>query len=143
MARAIFSVVAGLIVAVVVVWAGNLLSHTIHPPPAGLDLRDAATMRDFVASLPVSAILLVGLGWILGAGFGAFMAVRMARRAARWPGYLVGALILLATMYNLYVIPHPMWFAGVAVVGIAVATVLGVRIGFGSPVAPAGIQVQE
>lgn len=137
MGRAIFSVVAGLIVAVACVFALETIAHFIHPPPPGFDPRTVDAVRELVASLPISALLLIGAGWVFGAGFGAFIAVRVARREARWPGYLVGSLVFAATLHNLYMIPHPLWFAAAALIGILIATVVGTRLGYGAaPVVP-------
>lgn len=136
MARAIFSVVAGLIVAVAAVFLMETITHTFHPAPPGFDPRNQEAVRALVADLPLAAFLLVLLGWLLGAGFGAFMAVRLNRRVARWPGFLVGTLILLASLYNLFTIPHPVWFFVAAVVGVPIATWLGTHLGYGGGPTP-------
>lgn len=142
MARAIFSIVAGLIVAVAIVFAMNTLSHTIHPPPPGVDLTNPEALRALIADLPVTAFLVILLGWTLGAGFGAYIAVYVAKRAVRWTGYLVGTLVLIASLYNLFTIPHPVWFFVAAVVGVPLATWLGTHFGYAggvgtSPMTPA------
>ncbi|MGQ0714545.1 MAG: hypothetical protein ACT4PJ_12560 [Gemmatimonadaceae bacterium] len=131
MARAIFSVVAGLIVAVTVIYAMNLVSHTIHPPPPGFDPRNPDAMRVLIAQLPFTAFLVIVVGWMLGAGLGAFMAVRVVHRAVRWPGYLVGTLILVASLYNMFTIPHPVWFFVAAAVGVPISTWTGTQMAYG------------
>jgi hypothetical protein len=132
MARAIFSIVAGLIVAVVCVFAMEYITHIFHPAPPGFDPRDKDAVRALVAGLPLLAFILVLFGWLLGAGLGAFMAVRINRRIAKWPGLLIGALLLAATLYNLLTIPHPVWFFVAAVIGIPIATWLGTNVGYGN-----------
>lgn len=132
MVRAIFSVVAGLIVAVGCVYVAEVVVHSFHPTPPGFDMRDPDSVRALVAGLPLSAFLLVLAGWILAAGLGAWIAVRMNRRAALWPGVLVGALVFAATLYNIITIPHPIWFAVAGLAGILIATAVGARLGYGS-----------
>lgn len=141
MARAIFSVVAGLIVAVVCIFSMEYITHLFHPAPPGFDPRNQDAVRQLVAGLPLFAFILVLFGWLLGAGLGAFMAVRINRRIAKWPGWLVGALILMASLYNLFTIPHPVWFFVAAVIGVPIATWIGTTVGYGggpvrSPIEP-------
>lgn len=131
MARAIFSVVAGLIVAVACVFAIEYIVHLFHPAPPGFDPRNKEAVRALVAGLPLFAFLLVLFAWLLGAGLGAFMAVRINRRIAKWPGFLVGTLILVASLYNLFTIPHPIWFLVAAVIGVPIATWMGTNLGYG------------
>ena len=130
MARAIFSIVAGLIVAVAVIGGMTILSHTLYPPPPGVNPRDSEALRSLVAVMPMTALLLIVGGWIGGAGLGSHMAVRVARRAVRWPGFLVGTLILLASLYNLFTIPHPIWFFVAAVIGVPLATWIGTQTAY-------------
>lgn len=133
MVRAIFSIVAGLIVGVACVFVMETIAQMMHPQPAGFDPRDTDAVREMFRTLPTSAFLLVGAGWTLGAGLGAFIAVRVARREARWPGYLVGALILAATLFNVYTLPHPLWFVLASVIAIILSTLMGTRAGFRGP----------
>ncbi len=132
MARAIFSVVAGLIVAVVCIIGIESIVHIFHPAPPGFDARNQEAVRQLVAGLPLYAFILVLFGWLLGAGFGAFMAVRINRRIAKWPGLLVGALILMASLYNLFTLPHPIWYFVAAVVGVPLAAWIGTNVGYGN-----------
>lgn len=136
MARAIFSVVAGLIVAVALIGGMNILTHELYPPPPGVDARNPDAIRELIAVMPVSGLLLIVVGWILGAGLGSHMAVRVAKRTVRWPGFLVGTLILLASLYNLFTIPHPIWFFVVAVVGVPLATWIGTQTAYGGGPTP-------
>lgn len=138
MVRAIFSIVAGLIVAVASVFVMETIAQMVHPQPPGFDPRDTDAVREMFRRLPTSAFLLVGAGWTLGAGLGAFIAVRVARREARWPGYLVGGLILAATLFNVYTLPHPLWFILASVLAIVIATQVGTRAAFRDPAPGAG-----
>ena len=130
MARAIFSIVAGLITAVALIGGMTILTHRLYPPPPGVDARDPEAIRELIAVMPISALILIVVGWILGAGLGSHMAVRVARRAVRWPGFLVGTLIVLASLYNLFTIPHPIWFFVVAVIGVPLATWIGTQTAY-------------
>lgn len=127
MARSLLGVLAGAVVAVVVIMLVEMVSLWLYPLPAGVDASDHAALAAAVRMLPVGAFLLILVAWLLGAATGAVVALRVAMGAARWPGLAVGGLVLAGAAYNLATIPHPTWFVGVAVVGIIAATLLSTR----------------
>jgi hypothetical protein len=110
-------VVVGMIVAIALVAAAELISHFKYPPPPGLDLSDTAAVKAWVATLPAGSFMLVLVGWTLGALAGPAAAILIERRA-RTAGLIVGALFLAATLYNVVSLPSPTWFriAGMALV---------------------------
>ena len=75
--------------------------------------------------------------WLAGLGFdyyrsptfdgqdqgGGMLAALVARETPMLYAAIVGGLVLVGTVLNLFAIPHPTWFAVSAIVGI-VATVL-------------------
>lgn len=127
MGRALSGVLAGAIVAFVVIVLVEMVSLWLFPLPPGIDPNDKAAIAAAIPSMPIGAFLLVMLAWVLGAGLGALTALRVARSTARWPGRAVGALVLVGALYNLMVIPHPVWFAPSAVLAIIAATYLATR----------------
>ena len=42
---------------------------------------------------------------------------------------IVGGLMLIATAFNLAMIPHPLWFSGLGIAGILIAAWLGMKLG--------------
>ncbi len=60
---------------------------------------------------------------------GAWVGSRLSRTGKAWPGLVVGAVTLVATVVNLFTIAHPTWVVGAAVVGIPLATWIGARGG--------------
>jgi hypothetical protein len=127
MGRSLLGVLAGAVVAVVVIMVIEGIGMWLYPLPAGVDPTDPAALAAAIPSLPLGAFLLVLAAWLLGAASGAAVALRVAKGAARWPGLAVGSLVLAGAAYNLATIPHPTWFVGVAVVGIIVTTLLATR----------------
>ena len=124
MGRSLLGVLAGAVVAVVMIMIVESIGMFLYPLPAGVDPTDSAALAAAVPSLPLGAFLFVLASWVLGAGAGALVALRVARGPARWPGLAVGCLVLLGAAYNIMVIPHPTWFVGAAAVGIVAATLL-------------------
>jgi hypothetical protein len=133
MGRAILAIVAGCLLSVLVVAGVDFLAHQIYPPPAGLDVRDPAAMRVIIAEMPVGAFIVMVSGWILAAGLGAWLATKLSRTDKTWPGGAVGGLTLAATGINLFTIAHPVWVVIVALIGIPLATWVGIRLAQTSP----------
>lgn len=127
MGRSFLGVFAGLVVGIVLVGLVETLGMRLIPPPPGMDPADPASIAAAMGNMPVGSFLFVLAAWFLGAGVGASTAMRFARSDARWPGLAVGGVILAATLYNLWMIPHPVWVAVAGVVGIIVVTVVAAR----------------
>jgi hypothetical protein len=125
--RGIGAVIVGLIVEFLLVFGAEGISHKIHPPPLGMDMRDMSQVKAFVATLPTSALLIVLAGHLIAA----FVATWIAAKIARSPiaGFIVGALLLAAGIANAIMIPQPLWFSIASFVIYIGATLVGVRAG--------------
>jgi len=132
MRRSILGALAGILVAIVIVFAVEAIGHQVYPPPPGIDLRDPEALRTIMQHLPMGGLLVVLAGWMLAAGIGAWTALRISRAGAPRPGVVVGAFLVAATIYNFWTIPHPVWFMIVAILGMIAATWVGVQTGRGS-----------
>ena len=129
MLRRIGAVVAGLISAWLVVSIAEAVAHKIYPPPRGMDMTDFNQVKQFVASLPLSALLIVLAGWLVGTFMGTWLASRISQN--RVPGYVVGAILLAAGIANAVLIPQPVWFSVVSFMVYVGMTLLGARVGAG------------
>jgi hypothetical protein len=110
------AIVAGLLVAFVVVMGAEGVNSRIYPLPPGVDLSDTNAMKQFVASLPSSGFLLVLAGWFFGALLGGWVAARVVRRSPMAHSMIVAGLLLCGGVANMLMLPHPAW---VWVVGLA------------------------
>ena len=131
MGRKIGAGVLGVIVAVALVWVVETIGHTIYPPPADLDFGNTDVMRAYIDTLPLGALLTVALAWFVGSLGGTFAACRIG--SARPLIYLlvVGGMMFAGAAFNLTIIPHPIWFSVVGIVGIFVGAWLGMMLGSG------------
>ncbi|MFZ4466077.1 MAG: hypothetical protein ACOYO7_03340 [Phycisphaerales bacterium] len=133
-ARFVLALPAGLVIMMATIAAVESLGLRAFPPgetmAAAVELaktdveagRDA--MRDALPTVPMGAFASVLAAWMLGGAAGAFLAGSIAARAHLALGVAVAALLLLACVTNLVLIPHPawMWPAGVVLpAGTAVA----------------------
>lgn len=101
--------VAGIVVAWLVITLSQLLSAALYPPPPGTDLTDPAALADFINTAPVTAMGCVIAGYALAALSGGWVAARISRRHPRLAALIVGALVLLGVVLNYTMIPHPTW----------------------------------
>jgi hypothetical protein len=129
MIRNIGAGLAGIVVAGTIVWLVEMIGHTIYPTPADLDTGDMDVMRAYVDTVPLGAMLSVALAWFLGSLGGTFAACRIG--SARPLVYLlvVGGMMFAGAAFNLTMIPHPIWFSILGVVGIFVGAWLGMTLG--------------
>ena len=110
MIRSTLAGVAGLAISVLIVMVNERIGHMIYPPPEGLDFSDPDVTRPYLASLPAWALLQLIVGWMLGVFAGILVASAIGNAKPLIYAVIIGGLILAATIANLILIPHPMWF---------------------------------
>lgn len=108
MGRTILGVLAGMLAAWITMTVCEFASLLLHRPPAGVDLRDPSALAAHIAAAPISAMLLVLLGWTLAAFVGGWLAARIARHPLA-AALAIGALVVVAVVLNSMLIPHPLW----------------------------------
>tara|TARA_R110002096_G_scaffold5508_5_gene25742 strand:- start:12798 stop:13214 length:417 start_codon:yes stop_codon:yes gene_type:complete len=121
MGKNIAAGIAGIAVALVLVMLAEMLGHTVYPPPADLDFDDIDAVRSHIATLPVGAFAFVAGGWFAATLAGILVACRIGTARKRFFASMITGLMLLATVYNLATIPHPLWFSIVGIAGIFLA----------------------
>jgi hypothetical protein len=117
--------VAGVVIAVALVWLIEKIGHAMYPPPADLDFSDAEAMQAYMATLPLGALLFVAAAWFIGTLGGTCAACAIGTAKPKIFAIVVGGLMLVATIMNLIMIPHPTWFSVLGIVGVLVAAWLG------------------
>lgn len=111
--RSIVAVVLGFIVASLVMMViEGVNGHVLFPElgKAAAGITDPEQMRALFAAAPPAALLVVIVGWTLGAIAGGWTAARIAVRAPIGHALAVGALLLLAGVMNNLMLPPPTWF---------------------------------
>ena len=110
MGRKILATLAGLATGFVVIMLLETVSHKLYPPPPGLDLKDPAALKALIASMPLTAFLLVLLAYALASLLGGLVATLVAGRRATGPALVVGGVLMAGGVANVVMIPHPAWF---------------------------------
>jgi hypothetical protein len=90
-------------------------------------MQDMTQVKAFVATLPLSVLLIVLTGWLIATFAATWLAARIAGTPI--PGYIVGALLLCAGIANAFMIPQPVWFSIASIVIYVGATWVGARAG--------------
>ena len=134
MVKNIVAGIAGIIIAGLLVWLVELLGHTVYPPPANLDLADRDMMRAYIDALPIGAMLFVAAAWFIATLGGTLAACKIGDAKPMIYAIVIGGLMLVATVANLIMIPHPLWFSILGVAGIAGGAWLGMTLGAGAAV---------
>ena len=129
MGRKILAGVVGVLTAVALVWVIETVGHAIWPPPDVLDAGDADVMRAYIDTLPLGALLSVAAAWFIGSLGGTFTACKIGTARPLVYALVVGFMMFSGAATNLTIIPHPIWFSILGVVGIFAGTWLGMSLG--------------
>ena len=110
MVRSILAVVAGVVVASLVIWLLELAAMMVYPPPPGLDFSDASAVRAAMEKIPLGALICVLAAQTVGTFSGACVAASISCSSQGVHALAVGAFVMLAGIGNMLMIPHPVWF---------------------------------
>jgi hypothetical protein len=128
MLRDILAGIAGVVIAVLIVFLADELSHMMYPMPANMDPRDTEGLGGYIATLPIGAFLMVLGGWVIATFVGSVVADRIGTAKTWIYPTIVGGFIFAATTANLILIPHPHWFTAVSLAAILVSAWLAWRV---------------
>lgn len=127
--RNVLAALAGVVLAFVLIFTAQLISNRIYPPPAGLDFHDRAAVTAYIREMPIGALIAVLLGYFVGVVAGAWLATRISVSRHARQGVMVGVLFFVASLVNLWNIPHPAWFWGANLLVVPLAAWLGLHFG--------------
>jgi hypothetical protein len=125
--------IAGLVTAFVLIMLIEKLGHFIYPPPPDLDFSNPEAIRPYMATLPFLALMFLALmfpmlAWITGTFAGSLVACSIATARPMAFAIIVGGLVFAGTVSNLIVIPHPLWFSVLSLLGIVASAWLAMRL---------------
>ncbi|WP_274475902.1 hypothetical protein [Mangrovimonas aestuarii] len=122
--KRVLAVLAGLIVAGIVTLLIETLGTYLFPLPEGADPMNDEWLKNNIDKIPIGAMACVALAHALGITVGMILAGAISRTSPI-PAYIVSGLMIVATIVNLFMIPHPTWFMAVDIL----ACLLGFFIG--------------
>lgn len=118
MIRNVAGAIVGLVIAFALIMLIEKVGHVIYPPPADLDFSDPEAVRPYIATLPILALLFPMFAWMIGTFSGSLIACVIGTARPLAFAILVGGLVFAGTIANLIVIPHPLWFSVLSLLGI-------------------------
>lgn len=126
--KKILALLVGLMVSIGTIALLEQFSHWLYPPTSTPDWQDPSAVAAYMQSLPVVAYLLVLLAWFSGVICGILVATLLVKRVSRLFVVVITAMVWLATLANIYMIPHPTWIAATALLLLPVAGWLSGRL---------------
>ena len=118
--RIVLAVVAGIVSGGLTVAVVEVINSLAFPPPKELDLSDQVALMKWIQTLPVTAFVVVVLGWMLGGFVATYVGRRVAPDRMVQPGIIPFFVFLAATSMNLFTIPHPWWMWPVGLICVLV-----------------------
>src|SRR3954471_19427179 len=110
MGKRILAVLAGVIIAFIIIFLLENLWKVIYPPPAGFNMEDKAAWSQLMKTMPTGALWCLVLGYAVGSFAGGFVASRIAPERKIRAGITVGIIVMAGGIGNLVMIEHPLWF---------------------------------
>lgn len=113
----VLATIIGLVVASATVFAfESLLGHTLFPLSEGIDPMNMESLKENMHLIPVGAKICVVIAHFMGILIGMLVAALISR-TSMIPSYIVGVLMILATVINLVMLPKETWFLAADTVG--------------------------
>ena len=119
--RNILAVLAGLIVGNLAIMGLHYVGMYFYPIPEGTDMNDMNAIAEYVKIAPFGALLMVMLAHIGGTFIAAIAAALLSKEM--YVAYIIGGFFTIMGMWNLYLLPHPIWFNLEAVLYLPIAII--------------------
>ncbi len=110
MLRKILSVLAGLVIAVLIIMGVEWIGIQLFPLPSELNMNDMESLRTHPEMIPLANKLFVLLAWAAGTFAGSWLATVVSKRENFAQGLIVGIILLVLAIINMSLFPHPIWF---------------------------------
>ena len=130
--RSVGAVIAGLIVALILIIVVEGISAVFHPFPPGVDPNNYELCKAHVAQYPHWLLGVVVVLWGMIALVCSWLATRLGTGRHSAHGRVVGFLLFLPMIVNVATLPYPIWFGLFNLIAIPMATILGTMLGRGT-----------
>ena len=108
MIKNILAVILGLIIGNIAIMSLHYLGLYFYPLPEGVDMSDMTAIAEYVTIAPLGSLLMVMLAHIGGTFIAGLSATLLSKEIII--AYIVGGFFTIMGIWNLYLLPHPMWF---------------------------------
>ena len=104
MLRTLLGIIVGLVTAMLLIRGLEAAGMMVFAPSQGVH-----DLSNLVTSAPTGKKAWVVFGWALASFVSGWVAARISRVYPRFAALAVAALIVIGTVMNAMVIPHPLW----------------------------------
>ena len=121
----VLATIVGFIVASATVYLfETLIGHNLFPLPEGANPMDMEWIKNNMDQIPMGSKIFVIIAHFAGIIAGMFVAAKISK-TSMVPTYIVGVLMLLATAFNIVMLPKELWFS----LSDSILTIIGFLIG--------------
>ena len=108
MIRNILAVITGLLIGNIAIMGLHYLAMVFYPLPDFVDMNDMKAIAEYIRIAPLGSLLFVMLAHIGGTFMAGISTSLISKNII--PIYIIGVFFTLTGIYNLYMLPHPLWF---------------------------------
>jgi len=106
----VLATIVGFIVASATVYIfESLIGHNLFPLPEGANPMDMEWIKNNMDQIPMGSKFFVVIAHFIGIIAGMFVAAKISKKSMV-PSYIVGALMLAVTFFNIIMLPKELWF---------------------------------
>lgn len=136
--RNVLAVLAGVVVAVILIALVEAVGHLVYPLPEGIDPNDSESLKAAMSRIPAGAMAFVLFAWAVGTLAGGWVATRIAAKGTVLHAMIVGVILMAVGALNMLMIPHPLWFWIVGLLLFLPAAYAGARMAGAAGASPKG-----
>jgi hypothetical protein len=122
--KSFLAAVLGIIASIIVVYLGEMLAMLMFPVKVKIDPTDIEAIREMIKHVPFLALITIIISHGLGMLIGSFVSFKIQQKSPM-PVLVIFLFMLISTISNLAIIPHPFWFMISDVATIVLASVIG------------------
>ena len=121
----LFTLAIGFIVSCAVISLVQYINQLMFPFPEGFDFSNKEDLARLLEVIPVPAMLMVELSYILGSLIGGFTIGTYAQSHHLFYAGVLGGILTLANILNIMSIPHPLWMSGLTMITFIPMALIG------------------
>ena len=130
MGRKILAVIVAFIVASAIMLIAQMGNAMVVMPPSAEVTADRVKLAEYMANGPVTAYVVVLIGYVIAAFAAGFVVTKMSRQVSQGTTLpiIIGGILTLGMVSNLVILPgQPVWFAVVGLLTFIPLSLLGHR----------------
>lgn len=106
----------------------TLIGQSLFPLPEGANPMDMEWIKNNMNQIPMGSKIFVVIAHFIGIILGMLVAAKISK-VSMIPSYIVGAIMLAATFFNIYVLPKELWFTLSDGILVILGFIIGKSIG--------------